>query len=973
MFSLLKQPSTTYQHLFSKAALLDILHHSAYGLTATTGAAYGTSDKRRGLFLSPGNTSLRRNYVGASLPINPWNQAIGRFRATSLWNDVDPYRNLAGWQPSDFTYSIALNVWWSLSETQSAPVPPTTTTTWSYLPIFRDPEHIDNFIFNYELTKMMSEENYTNVNTILHNWMRAETGYLEPNKRTIYGTTQAYYQFTQSTTLFVNPQVGGVTPSGADFATVSRSIGVFTRQEVSYGYIDYAYDFMSSRVGNGTTQSKIGSHVAFFAQSKADVSKSTGLSLSAIASSVFDPTGRTNYDFKVSPTQWPATYSYNQEPWSFYAESDKANLGGGLLIDRGATFGTSLNAWLEIQGHTASKSQIRLRPQSGTPSNLGQGDIWYNGTNLYFYDGSNYFDLVTSQNTGEKARLGIYPSAGTRLDDQISWNDTGSVSVVLESITDRDWQNEEIQAIGYISYTSSFGPLSANGGTTFSVFVDYPTRTLIGTFSANSSNLIGPGLYDFIDRVNANPLGYKAAMVSAVGGFTVSLTPPFSTLAGTKYGALINGFTPSVAQGNTNSQFGQFVGFSTPFLGGVSVPPISYTIPSNNKSQQFVMTEGGQEINGFKKFVDDQIFFGPTISTTTSTFSTRWSYGTVSQAGYIAHNIVGATALWTNYARYTNANATVSHSYVSSTGSQFFNVKQQITWKDSLANTIWYDKGVPKLSTQRTNNTVANKKHDRFLIDSRVWGDGTFYKGSPILNISEWTSFISSPNISLDDNDLLTSLKRGLTNSNPNETLGGFLIGKGTSIQHHQWNDIGHLADIINFQYTENGGWPADHYFDNYFNLDNSDSLGQGRVRSKNTVHHYLKAVVNMDPPVIKGYTISRYNQDRHTSMFIETVGSGNPDYSFGVYHKSFGPHGKISADFYAAKPSNVFYNDTYEANNSLTSSQVSFYAQSKVELPGRNTDPLGRNLFYTGTDDPWAEKDNTGKFGGNAPWSFFA
>jgi hypothetical protein len=46
------------------------------------------------------------------------------------------------------------------------------------------------------------------------------------------------------------------------------------------------------------------------------------------------------------------------------------------------------------------------------------------------------------------------------------------------------------------------------------------------------------------------------------------------------------------------------------------------------------------------------------------------------------------------------------------------------------------------------------------------------------------------------------------------------MIGKGSSIQHNQWNDIGHQADILNFQYTENGGFPASHYFDNYFQLN---------------------------------------------------------------------------------------------------------------------------------------------------------
>ena len=1006
LYPLIKRTAST--QLFSKAIMLDILNFQAFGKTQRILGTNGNT--RRGGPLNQtsndgGVNTTNRNYLDSTTLNGPWNQSIGRYKSTPLWNDINLtnveylYNGVyTGWTTKYFQFDAGSG-WFrpiSISSTNS-----TTnflgTGTYSADEVAlatSDIEHLDNFVFNFDHSKMLSQAEGSSVNTLLHNWMRLETGFQE------YAGKTAFYGITQSTVLFVNPGIGGVSTTWGDYTTVSRSIGVFTRQDVDNGYVDYAYDFVSSRMGgknsfrrgqtiNGTyspTQSYVGNHIAFFAQSKTQVSKSTGLNLTATESSVFDPTGRLTYDFQTTPTQWTVTYSYTNDPWSFYAESDKANLGGGLLIDRGATFGTRLNAWLEIQSATATRAQIRLNPGTG-PNVRGQGDMWFTGDNLYFYDGSTQYDLITSQNSGQKARLGVYPTNGTKLDDQVSWSDLGSVSVVLDQITNRDF-TEETQAVGYIKHFTAGGTPGYNfgGSGTLSLWIDYPNPyTWIVASASNPGNSVKDAVIEIANRITNYGLYYATVSSYDLLGAgplwdsaTISITAPYSTLAGTKYGSRINGFTPSLSY--TGAVGGQPI--STPFSGGVNVPDLTYTIPSNNKSQDFVMTEGNQNIKGYKKFEDQQISFGPLSDTATSSISNRMTFGTVSQKGDITHNIVlsGATALWGNYARYNQAlTITYSHGYVSSTFSQVYNIKRETNWKNSLADLLYYDKGVPKLFSQRSGNTTPNKKHDRFLLDSRVYvatnRNNNYYKGSPIINISDWTSFVSAPNISLADGSALANLNRGFTNSNPQRNLGGFMIGKGTAIQHHQWNDIGHLADIVNFQYTENGGFPSDHYYDNYFQLNNSieDSvLGQGRVRSQNTVHHYLKTVVNMDPPVKFGSTVSRFNQVRHTDMFIESAGSGNPEYSFGVYHKSFGPHGKISANFFAAKPSNVFYNENFDDVNSLTSSQVAFYAQNKIGVPSNITDPLGRNYLTEESTDPWQEDSNAGRMG-NDPWSFFA
>jgi hypothetical protein len=752
---------TSSNRAFAKTIYTDEIDYYNYGkTTSNVGSSWG-------------NENLRTK-------LTDWNQVIGRNTTTLITNDVDPYTTVG------FSYSQG------------------------------DPDHIENFVFNMHVSRMKSATNSTQVDTLLHHWLRGESGFQELTAK------KAFYSFTQSTLLFVNPQVGGVNAPN-DFATVSSSVGVYTRHDVDSGQIINAYDYFSSRVGNGTVNSKILNHVGYFAQSKTRGTAS------------FDPSGRRTYSFKNGPELWPATYSYQQAPWAFYAEDDKSNLGGGLLINMGATFGTQLNAWLEIQGATASKAQIRLNPATG-PASPGQGDMWFTGDNLYFYDGSTQYDLITSQNAGVKGKLGVYAVNGTKLDDEISWTVTGGVGTV----------SIEIEQI------------------------------------------------------------------------TISQS-------------------------------------------------LSYTIPSNNKSQDFVMTEGNQLIKGFKRFEDQQISFGPQTASSTITVQESMDYGTISTSGEIRNSIYVTGSF------YGSSNTMKTYG----TNSQTRNLKQEIIWKNSLGivadynvqlEGASYQNGIPNLINDGEGYNAGDKETSsrHYLIDPRYTGN-SYYSGNPIINITQWSNFISSPGLTFGSGDYLSSLNRGFTNSNKSDHY-GILVAKGSSIQHHQWEDIGHIADIVNFEYTENGGFP---YADDGSAYASGRRLGFGRVRSKNTVHHYLKTITSMDSPGDGPGTASRFNQTAHTNLFIESVGNGNPSYSFGVYYKSFGPHGRYSYDFYSAKPDNFYYKEnTGQGTKYATSSIVGFYAQDKVNDIGM-IDPIGRNFDFNSQDAYRNSSLSSVLY--YRPWSFFA
>lgn len=80
------------------------------------------------------------------------------------------------------------------------------------------------------------------------------------------------------------------------------------------------------------------------------------------------------------------TYNIN-DAWNFN--------GGSMGIGVDAP-----DSWLDILAATADSGQINLTTSAGVnPSSPVSGDLWWNGTNLYFYDGSTNNDLLVTGST----------------------------------------------------------------------------------------------------------------------------------------------------------------------------------------------------------------------------------------------------------------------------------------------------------------------------------------------------------------------------------------------------------------------------------------------------------------------------------------------------------------------------------------------------------------------------------------------
>ncbi|KXK26642.1 MAG: hypothetical protein TR69_WS6001000649 [candidate division WS6 bacterium OLB20] len=72
----------------------------------------------------------------------------------------------------------------------------------------------------------------------------------------------------------------------------------------------------------------------------------------------------------------------------FYADGSADRIGIGVATP---------DAWLDIKAPTAGSAQINLTPSASVdPSAPVNGDLWYNGTNLYFYNGSTSIDLLAA-------------------------------------------------------------------------------------------------------------------------------------------------------------------------------------------------------------------------------------------------------------------------------------------------------------------------------------------------------------------------------------------------------------------------------------------------------------------------------------------------------------------------------------------------------------------------------------------------
>jgi len=538
---------------------------------------------------------------------------------------------------------------------------------------------IPNFIGEFDYTKVSStSSNLNKLNTYIGTYKRMEFGYgLNSPSATDYVALNSGlggYIFSTSsinlmTGLFVNNQIGGLTWS---FATATHSIGVYSRQDVDNGTIKFAYDFFSSRMSSTYTQSRIDNHVGFYAQSK--IYGTTSL----------DPTGRIKYDYR-NRMAWPASFNFgwgpdNNLPWAFFAEGDKSSFGGGVIIDRGATFGTPLRAFLEIQGVTQSAAnrpftvsstvsvlqldgtyitypfsgvsystysqtypQVLLRP-GVTPSFQNDGSLWYTPGNLSFVDSGITYNLLSMSGSsiinnisggvtgfGTNNYVPVWTGVSTLKGTSsiyISNAGDGNVGINLKSIPTYSLQVS----------TSSLSPniaLGISGSILYQDGSEGTTGSVMMTDSTGKTNLYplvlpGPGLTYAIPRVGFSyssgylPL-YVGRGTQGAGGTGPSgsseyqLGPIMVDSFNTEISLLIQ---PQSQFASTNpipvGARGRSLTLRVPSLVGNGLPTgLTQTI-------DFVMNFGDQTIDGLKVYNDlNQFKDSIVLNSTTSAFTTN--------------------------------------------------------------------------------------------------------------------------------------------------------------------------------------------------------------------------------------------------------------------------------------------------------------------------------------------------------------
>jgi len=229
---------------------------------------------------------------------------------------------------------------------------------------------------------------------------------------------------------------------------------------------------------------------------------------------------------------------YTNTPWSLFAEADRAYIGNTLVLASALTLtSVTRGAWLDIGPSQATKPHINF--SSGTaPTSPQIGDLWWNGTQLYFRkDASTNVDLLSNtsggtsgitdgQNVGSGVQ--VYLSSGTgnlyfrtlssATPSQLSITQSGNLVIfssntsggsnvtlssagtgnrlLISSVTNNNIIQKSISAGTGMQITESNGTLifvsTATGGTGSTLSGDYLPLSG-GTVSGNTlfSNTIG--------------------------------------------------------------------------------------------------------------------------------------------------------------------------------------------------------------------------------------------------------------------------------------------------------------------------------------------------------------------------------------------------------------------------------------------------------------------------------------------------
>jgi hypothetical protein len=484
-------------------------------------------------------------------------------------------------------------------------------------------ENVPNFIGNFDYSKISStESNQNNPQTFIGNYRRTEFGHnlaTQSSNWVITSPTASSNLFATSsvnlmTGLFVNNQVGGLSWS---YASATYSIGVYTRQDVDNGLVSNAFDFFSSRIASTNSQSRILNHVGFYAQSK-------------VFGTMLDPTGRQRYN----PSQpWNMTFSYgwtsnSTMPWSFWSDTDKANLGGGLLVDIGATFGSSLSGWLDIQGLTGVYNtfsftrtmtningelvsvgassfgpilpQIRLKPSlsSLTPS-LVDGSMWYKTGQLSFVDQGNVYNLLQVPSLLDFSPSTFYSNGITSIGGGLRLGAAGTAGPGLVHTGNQTFSGDKTFVNNIF-----FGPTSGNGNGLF--FYDGGTQSKYTGFvgpTGISSNFV----YILPSSTPTPNFFLRVVEVTASGSYVLG----WATTSGPQGPAGPIGLGP----GTVSLQGINLNGYPTGASLSISNAIQTFTFGAATEQFYGIVSTVSQNFGGTKSF-RDSVFIGATATST---------------------------------------------------------------------------------------------------------------------------------------------------------------------------------------------------------------------------------------------------------------------------------------------------------------------------------------------------------------------
>jgi hypothetical protein len=222
---------------------------------------------------------------------------------------------------------------------------------------------------------------------------------------------------------------------------------------------------------------------------------------------------------------------FENKPWSIFAEADRAYIGNTLVLASAQTLAsTTRGAWLDIGASQATRPHINL--SAGTdPSSPQSGDLWWNGSQLYFRSGSTSFNLLSGGTGGSGSSTGI--TSGTSLGDGVkvlfSSNTNNLAFATLSSQTPSTLRIiSSSTGVILFSATTGSGPVTGN-------FIP-----LTGTTSGSpmQGNLVFSGTNGIIVQNDANNLrnsltssGLTLGLISP--DLNINITPSFANATST--------------------------------------------------------------------------------------------------------------------------------------------------------------------------------------------------------------------------------------------------------------------------------------------------------------------------------------------------------------------------------------------------------------------------------------------------------